>query len=122
MSLGSDDAKTIKWMTGNTPCQSNFHNWATLLGYSFDGARPCGTRFNAPVSSDKSKLEGLYDEDGVVGTTTGLLPIYNQLVTLLRDNIAPSGGNNYAIRTAFVELLYHAHLCAESDNDDEDLM
>jgi hypothetical protein len=120
MTLGADDAKTIKWMTGSTPCQSNFHNWATLLGYPFDGHRPCGARFQAPVSSDKTKLEGLYGEDGIVGTITGLLPVYDQLVTLLRDFIAPSGGNNDAIRSQFVELLYHAHTCAESDNNDGD--
>jgi hypothetical protein len=36
----------------------------------------------------------------------------------MRDFISPSGGNNDAIRTALVELLYHAHLCAESEDEE----
>jgi hypothetical protein len=35
---------------------------------------------------------------------------------MFRDTIAPSGGNNDAIRTSLIDLLYHVHLCASSTN------
>jgi hypothetical protein len=52
-----------------------------------------------------------------VGTITGLLLLYDQLLRLFRDTIAPSGGNNDTIRTSLIDLLYHAHLCASSTDE-----
>jgi hypothetical protein len=54
----------------------------------------------------------LYDQSGAVGTTTGLLPIYGQLLRFFRATIAPSGGNNDALRGALVDLMHHAYECA----------
>jgi hypothetical protein len=49
-----------------------------------------------------------------------LLPLYDQLVRIFIENIAPSGGNNDAIRTSLVDLLFLAHECATSSDPDED--
>jgi hypothetical protein len=116
--MGADDNKTIKWMTGTTKCESNFYSFAEVLGYTFAGRNPCGARFNSPQRPDKNQLSDLYLPGGKVGTTQGLRPLYNQFVTLIRSNLAPSGGNNDAIRSNLVNLLYFAHQCATSDDED----
>ena len=38
--LKGDDAHTMRWMSGPTPCESNFYMFAQLLGYSYDGPNP----------------------------------------------------------------------------------
>jgi hypothetical protein len=86
----------MMWMTGSTPCESNFHRIAELLGNPFSG----GHRIHHRTCPDKDLLYDLYIEKGVVGTTTGLLSLYDQLIRLFRDNISPSGGNRDAIRGA----------------------
>jgi hypothetical protein len=100
-------------MTGSTPCEANFHRFVGLLGYPFSG----GHRLHRPNRPGKDLLYDLYAEEGVVGTTTGLLPIYDQLIHLFRDNIAPSGGNLDAIRGALVNLLALAGECAEDEEN-----
>jgi len=65
------------------------------------------------ASHDKNQLADLYDANGVIGTTQGLLPKYSHLVRIMRDNIVPSGGNNDAIRGTLVELLAFAQECYE---------
>ena len=109
--LKGDDAQTLRWMSGPTPCESNFYRFAELLGYSFDGPNTTGQCLHAPGRPSKDKLYDLYEETGVVGTITGLLPLYDQLLRIFRATIAPSGGNNDAIRSALVNLLALAHDC-----------
>jgi hypothetical protein len=41
-------------------------------------------------------------------------------VRIFRENIAPSGGNNDAIRGSLVDLLIYAHECAKSTDPDAD--
>jgi hypothetical protein len=95
--------------------------FASLLGYASDGENPMGRRVHSlGTKPDKDKLYDLYDSTGVVGFINGLLPLYDQLVHIFRENIAPSGGNNDAIRTLLVDLLYLAHECASSSDPDED--
>jgi hypothetical protein len=36
---------------------------------------------------------------------------------LFKDTIAPSGGNNDAIWTSLIDLLYHVHLCDSSTDE-----
>jgi hypothetical protein len=80
-----------------------------------------GHRVHSPgTKPDKDKLYDLYDSTGVVGFINGLLPLYDQLVRIFRENIAPSGGNNDAICTSLVDLLFLAHQCATSTDPDED--
>ena len=62
------------------------------------------------VEYDKQKLKDIYGRNGVIGNTTGLLPLYDILIRMFRESIAPSAGNNDAIRGALVHLLHRAFL------------
>jgi hypothetical protein len=53
----------------------------------------------------------------VVGTITGLLPIYDQLLRIFHATISPSGGNNDVIRGALVDLLDLSFECAQDDEE-----
>jgi hypothetical protein len=113
--------KSMKWMTGEHECTSDFSTFASLLGYAYNGDTPVGRRIHNPgTKPDKDKLYDLYDSTGVVGFINGLHPLYDQLVRIFRENIAPSGGNNDAIRTSLVDLLAFAHECATSTDPAED--
>jgi hypothetical protein len=111
----------MKWMTGEHECTSDFSTFASLLGFAYNGDTPVGRRIHNPgTKPDKDKLYDLYDSTGVVGFINGLHPLYDQLVRIFRENIAPSGGNNDAIRTSLVDLLAFAHECATSTDPAED--
>jgi hypothetical protein len=102
--------KTMKWMSEEHYYQADFSRFASLLGYAYDGDNPVGRRVHSPgTKPDKDKLYDLYDSTGVVGFINGLHPLYDQLVRIFRENIAPSDGNNDAIRTSLVDLLFLAH-------------
>jgi hypothetical protein len=112
--------KTMKWMSREHQCEADFSVFASLLGYAYDGDNPVGCRVHSPgTKPDKDKLYDLYDSIGVVGFINGLHPLYDQLVRIFRENIAPSGGNNDAIRTSLVDLLFLANQCATSSDPDE---
>jgi hypothetical protein len=111
----------MKWMSGENYCEVDFSVFASLLGYAFDGENPVGHRVYSPgMKPDKDKLVDFYDSTGVVGFIDGLLSLYDQLVHIFRENIAPSGGNNDVIRTSLVDLVYLAHECATSSDPNED--
>jgi hypothetical protein len=113
--------KSMKWMTGEHECTSDFSVFASLLGYAYNGETPVGRRIHNPgTKPDKDKLYDLYDSTGVVGFINGLHPLYDQLVRIFRENIGHSGGNNDAIRTSLVDLLAFAHECATSTDPDKD--
>jgi hypothetical protein len=118
LATDANDARSFYWMYGTTPCKSNFYESGNLLGYPFDGAnKPICTRLHVVgVTPDKNKLADLYGPNGVIGTTSGLLPLYALWVRLFRESIAPSGGNNDDIRTSLVELLYHAYECSINED------
>jgi hypothetical protein len=102
--------KTMKWMSGEHQCEADFSEFASLLGYAYDGDNPVGRHVHSPgTKPDKDKLYDLYDSTGIVGFINGLHPLYDQLVRIFKENIAPSGGNNDAIRTSLVDLLFLAH-------------
>ena len=86
------------------------------LGYPFEG----GHRLHGPQRTDKDVLYDLYTENGVVGTITGLLPIYDQLLRFFRATIAPSGGNNDALRGTLVDLLRLSCECAQDGDETKD--
>lgn len=111
--IKKDDDRTMRWMTGSSPCEATFHKFAQLFGYPFSG----GHSLHHPNCSDKDKLYDLYLESEVVGIITGLLPIYDQLLRIFRATIAPSGGNNDVIRGALVDLLALAFECAQDDEE-----
>jgi hypothetical protein len=113
--------KSMKWMSREYECTMDFSVFASLLGYAYNGDTPVGRRVHNPgTKPDKDKLYDLYDSTGVVGFINGLHPLYDQLVHIFRENIAPSGGNNDAIRTSLVDLLFLAYLCATSTDPNED--
>jgi hypothetical protein len=108
-----DEAITMIWMTDDNRVEANFHDFATVLGYTFDGANsPVGHRVHGPNKPNKDVLQDLYEPGYPVGKVVGLQPLYAQLVLLFRDNITPSGGNNDAVRTSLVNLLHSASLAA----------
>jgi hypothetical protein len=116
LAIKGDDAHTMIWMTGDIRCESNFYTFADVLGYTFIGAHNAvGHRIHGPEKPSKDVLEDLYGPGYPVGKVAGLLPLYAQLVLLFRDNIAPSGGNNDAIRTSLVNLLYFASRAAHDN-------
>jgi hypothetical protein len=92
-----------------------------VLGYPFHGpTHPVGHRIHTPLPVDKNLLCDLYGPKGIVGEVAGLLPLYDLLVRIFRENIAPSGGNNDAICGSLVDLLNFAHECATSTDPDAD--
>jgi hypothetical protein len=92
-----------------------------VLGYPFDGpTNLVGHRIHSPLPVDKEQLSALYGPKGTVGEVAGLLPLYDLLVRIFRENIAPSGGNNDAICGSLVDLLIFAHECAESTDPNTD--
>jgi hypothetical protein len=113
LAFKKDEAHTMMWMTGTTPCEANFHRFAKLLGYPFRA----GIRLHGPTPPDKDSLSDLYFAHGKVGTITYLLPLYDQLLRFFRDNIAPSGWNRDAIRATLVSLLALAGECAEDEEE-----
>ncbi|KAK1608874.1 hypothetical protein QYE76_032547 [Lolium multiflorum] len=116
LAFKKDEEHTMQWMSGSSPCQASFHMFVDILGYPFEG----GHRLHGPQKTDKDVLFDLYDQSGAVGTTSGLLPIYGQLLRFFRATIAPSGGNNDALRGTLVDLMHHAFECAQDGDEESD--
>ena len=108
-------------MTGETPCRADFYHFAQVLGYTFNGKTAVGHCIRGPENPNKNKLQDLYlPGQAHVGKTKGLHPLYAQLVIIFSDNIAPSGGNNDAIRASLVDLLHFAHEVGQEERVGED--
>ncbi|KAK1649922.1 hypothetical protein QYE76_067727 [Lolium multiflorum] len=116
LAFRKDDERTMEWMSGSTHCVANLRRFASILGLPEEGGR----RLHGPQKTDKNVLYNLYDSSGAVGSTKGLLPIYSQVLRFLRATIAPSGGNNDALRGALVDLMHLSYKCARDGNEDED--
>ncbi|KAK1607573.1 hypothetical protein QYE76_031246 [Lolium multiflorum] len=113
LAFKKDEERTMQWMTGSTQCEATLCRFASILGLPEEG----GHRLHGPQKTDKMLFD-LYDKSGAVGSTKGLLPIDGQLLRFFRATIAPSGGNNDAIRGALVDLIHLAFQCAR-DGDEE---
>jgi hypothetical protein len=83
---------------------------------------PVGHRIHTPLPVNKNLLYDLYGPNGVPGQVAGLLSLYDLLVRIFRENIAPSGGNNNAIRSSLVDLLIYSHGCATSTDLNADFI
>ncbi|KAK1649240.1 hypothetical protein QYE76_067045 [Lolium multiflorum] len=116
LAFKNDDERTMEWMSGSTHCEATLRQFASILGLPAEG----GLRLHGPQKKDKNVLFDLYDSSGAVGSTKGLLPIYSQVLRFLRATIAPSGGNNDALRGALVDLMHLSFKCARDDNEDQD--
>jgi hypothetical protein len=122
LSFKGNEAISFRWMSGDTMRESDFYEFAQILNYEFQGLSvPVGHRVHIHgVQPDKNRLAPLYSSSGQVGTNKGLLPLYNILLRMFRENISPSGGNRDAIRAALVELMFLSHRCFESTDPNED--
>lgn len=118
--IKGDSKKTIKWMTCESFCESNFEEFAKVLGYKFDGDNPQGYRMHHPYKLNKKQTVHLYGEGATPGNSRDLLPLYDVLVRILRENIAPSGGNNDNVVTPLCNLLLHANRIVEDPGSDKD--
>ncbi|KAK1685286.1 hypothetical protein QYE76_046134 [Lolium multiflorum] len=116
LAFKKDAEHTMEWMSGSTHCEATLRRFASILGLPAEG----GLRLHGPQKTDKNVLFHLYDSSGVVGSTKGLLPIYSQVLRFLRATIAPSGGNNDALRGALVDLMHLSLKCARNKNEDQD--
>ncbi|KAK1616242.1 hypothetical protein QYE76_021759 [Lolium multiflorum] len=116
LAFKKDAEHTMEWMSGSTHCEATLRQFATILGLPAEG----GLRLHGPQKTDKNVLFDLYDSSGVVGSTKELLPIYSQVLRFLRATIAPSGGNNDALRGALVDLMHLSLKCARNNNEDQD--
>src|SRR4051794_8835420 len=91
--FAGDDQRTLKCMTRTEYCEAAWQKFADLLGYHIGE----GHHIHGPGNPDKNKLADFIDATGVVGFAKDLLPLYAKLLHVMRDNIAPSGGNNDVI-------------------------
>jgi hypothetical protein len=122
LSFQADEPLTFRWMCGDTMRQSNFYEFAELLNYDFQGfSVPIGHRLHQHgVQPDKNRLAPLYSSKGNISTIKGLIPLYNILLRIFRENISPFGGNRGAIRAALVELMFLSHRYFVSTDPNED--
>ena len=110
--FGNKPEIDFQWMSGGRKHKSNFVKFAQLLEYPFEDANtPSGERVHTIGQEySKSRLAPLYGiSDFVPGKTNGLRQLYNILMRLFRENIAPSSGNADDIRSGLVNLMYYAH-------------
>ncbi|KAK1665796.1 hypothetical protein QYE76_053955, partial [Lolium multiflorum] len=114
LAIKKDVDRTMEWMSGSTHCSATLRRFAAILGVPAEGGR----RLHGPQRADKNALFDLYTSAGKVGTTKGLLPIYGQLLRFFLSTIAPSGGNNDAIRGSLVDLMYLSFRCARDENEE----
>ncbi|KAK1611280.1 hypothetical protein QYE76_034953 [Lolium multiflorum] len=116
LAIRKDAEHTMEWMSGSTHCHATLHRFASILGLPEGGGRT----LHGPQKTDKNVLFDLYTSSGVVGSSTGLLPIYGQLLRFFRATIAPSGGNNDALRGALVDLMHLSLKCARDPDEERD--
>ena len=110
----------MKWMSGTTFCEDTFHDFAAFLGYQFQGRTACGIHLHSPDRPNKNRMHDLYGRGGVIGSMPGLLPLYDHLVRIFRENICSSGGNNDNIVNSLVNLLLLAKDYVDSEDTDAD--
>ncbi|KAK1633022.1 hypothetical protein QYE76_007337 [Lolium multiflorum] len=114
LAIKTDEDRTMKWMSGSTHCSAPLHRFTAILGIPAEGGR----RLHGPQRTDKNQLHDLYTSAGKVGESKGLLTIYGQLLRFFRATIAPSGGNNDALRGTLVDLMYLSFRCARDENEE----
>ena len=76
----------MTWMSDTHRLSTTFREFAGILGYPFTGSHLNeGTCMHVVGSEyDKSKLKVLYSDERGVGTTSGLLPLYDILLRMFR--------------------------------------
>ena len=74
--IKGDHSLSMKWMTGDTYCESDFQTFGQLLGYAFIGSSiPSGHRIHVNTRPSKDILSDLYLPGHPVGKVAGLKPL-----------------------------------------------
>jgi hypothetical protein len=109
--FGTGVNRPMTWMTGDMRCQSDFHQFASLLGYEFRGANTAlGRRMHIEGQEyNKKQLLPLYLNPKHVGKAKGLSTLGNTLLRLFRETVAPKAGNLDDLRSGVINLLGYAH-------------
>ena len=59
--MKGDEARTMKWMSGDVYCTATFIEFGELLGYDYtNNVTPSGIRLHGPERTDKMRLASLY--------------------------------------------------------------
>ena len=89
--LGPEENTSMTWMTGPVKCISSFEKFGQVLGFVFKGDTvSVGRKMHVEgVDYDKKKLAPLVSKEGALATSKGLKPIYNILIRMFRESIAP---------------------------------
>lgn len=118
--FGSEVNIPMTWQSGEYTLQSDFCEFAKLLGYPFRGLdEPCGVRLHENTNEyNKAKLAPIFITETTKGMNN-LYPLYNILIRMFRSNISPSAGNEDAVRGALVNLMAHAHHVYRLGPEDE---
>ena len=122
--IGASPNIPLTWMTNGRVCRSDFVEFAALLGYPFTSVDvPNGTRMHAENGYyNKEELSPLYlNATFVRGGSQGLSGLYNTLLRIFRNNIAPEKGNLDAIRGGLINLLVYTHRLKEAKDEGEDM-
>ncbi|KAK1647539.1 hypothetical protein QYE76_065344 [Lolium multiflorum] len=114
LAIKKDVDRTMEWMSGSSHCRATLRRFAAILGVPAEEGR----RLHGPQRAEKNAMFDLYTSAGKVGATKGLLPIYGQLLRFFWSTIAPSGGNNDAIRGSLVDLMCLSLRCARDENEE----
>jgi len=103
----TNEERTMTWKTGHVECKSNFIEFAKILGYPYDGASvPSGVWMHSEVrESDKKKMAPMYWDKKAVGTGQGLHTLFNLLLRMFRETIAPRARNLDEIHQGTSNLL-----------------
>ena len=119
--IEGDIPRTMKWMSGHTQHTSSFARLGSPLGYTFHGEPDLGRRMHTVEKPNKNVMRDMYGADGVIGKKEGLLPLYDQLVTILQSTLAPSGGNNDNIVAPLGSLLCLVKYIVENEEENMNL-
>ena len=100
----------MTWMNGSHRLESNFREFAEVLGYDFLGSSlSTGERMHGALEANKNKLVNLYGKNDMVGSNIGLYALCDILLCMFCLSISPSAGNNDAIHGGLINLTFHAY-------------
>ena len=122
--IGAGPNIPLTWMTNNQVCRSDFVRFSQLLGYPFIAVNePAGARMHSEHDVyDKEEMAPLYINDTYLpGKSRGLSRLYNTLLRIFRNNIAPEIGNLDDIRGGLINLLVYARRIKRAMDEGEDL-
>ena len=105
--FGTDDRRTITWMTRDKRLSAPWSEFCAALGYHENGIQtPVGFRPHGGCASAPSLLQPLYIQGrGIAGSSKDLKPLYDIMHRIYRNVLIPKVGNQDKIYNFFVDLL-----------------